>query len=81
MSWWDAMDQDYSGIRYCQDCGEKQFLQNVYSAVCRQCGKRDKFADRPRPHVGVIAGFWLTDSDKVFLKVNRIAYSEKESLS
>ena len=75
------MDQDMSGNRYCQKCSELQWCKNIYYGVCRKCGAHDMFGEKPKPHVGIITGFYLTDADKDFLKTNRIAFDDrKESL-
>lgn len=58
--------------RYCQRCSlETQLDLNEQPKMCRGCGGTN-YDDRPKPHVGVIRGYWLTEDDKIFLRVQRI---------
>jgi NADH pyrophosphatase NudC (nudix superfamily) len=66
-----------SGKRYCQSCGESRFQQDTDKPQpCLKCSGVN-FDRRPKPHVGIIKGFWLTDEDKIFLKVQRIKVEEE----
>lgn len=64
--------QGESGFRYCQRCSKKVFLQDVDRPnPCVQCGGTN-YDLHPKKHVGVLRCWYLTDEDKVFLRVQRI---------
>lgn len=73
---WD-IPMGESGNRYCQGCGEARFQQDTDKPQpCLKCSGVN-FDRKPKPHVGVIRCYYLTDEDKIFLKVQRIKVEEE----